>query len=128
MQAKIIELKQAPVVLVELPEGAICPAYGRSGIGYILNGGLVINSELKGDYDFIGILSDLTEEQFNYGAFHTLLKSENVYTENPYGEKTPVNNEFYWGFLDDLNKWQEAQSRTIDPKRTIVLIRKEEAL
>lgn len=65
-------------------------------------------------------------------SVYSMLKSENVYTENPLGERPTkykgkdlpkqVIKEMY-SFA--IQKWQEAQSRTIDPKRTVVLLRKE---
>lgn len=156
MTPKIIELKQAPVALVELPVGweNTKNIDGRDWIGYLLHKHYGVPLQ----YRTLGRLLELTEDQFaecveinkqglfkrytsKYNvsgqefkeldpkeSFNTLLESENVYTENPY--KHP--NDIYTN-RDDSNifqklsmrKWQEAQSRTIDPKRTVVLLRKE---
>lgn len=156
---KIIELKQAPVVLVELPEVAdnlqIFNDIGRPYLSYYTKPVYAHRAYLPdGDYVVLGFFSDLTEEQFaelvgkhevnktnyyqNYTpkpgrdfrdiidqsfisakvAFYSLLESENVYTENPY---EPL--KWWMTFAKEFkNKWQEAQQRTIDPKRTVVLI------
>lgn len=59
-------------------------------------------------------------------SWDTLLESENVYIENPYVEKPePCGCTGPCGIPCAFNEWQEAQSRTIDPKRTVVLLRKE---
>lgn len=149
MQTKIIELKQAPVVLVEKPNEDDNDLVVVSGKEIFYNGDYfdLPKAGLHNPWKVLGILPDLTEEQFaecvadngngdykNYvgswggfekakDSFQSLLESENVYTENPYGEKAPINNEFYWGYLNDLEQWQEAQSRTIDPKRTLILLK-----
>lgn len=155
MQTKIIELKQAPVVLVELPVGEI----------EFFNIDPLVRSEIESrGFTYHGRLLHLTEEQFaefdflempydsDYGgkwficfpfdedvvvetaeeSFYSLLTYENVYTENPKGKQPTkykgkdlpkqVRKEMY-SFA--MQKWQEAQSRTIDPTRTVVLFRKE---
>lgn len=146
MQTKIIDLKQAPVVLVEL---------GVDDVSYYNIDPFVRKGLETEGYMFEGFFSDLTEEQFaecvnkphyaqifskRIGPFYsdytnqgrnmmsakyswdTLLESEGVYTENPFGGEP-----FYTDgtFRKDIEKWQEAQSRTIDPERTVVLLRKE---
>lgn len=153
MTPKIIELKQAPVVLVELL---------KEDISYY-NIDKYVRKGLEADgYVFKGFLSDLTEEQFaecverindkryihypNWtrlyktakDSFYSLLEFEKVYTENPFGKKEPqLDDSELWGTPEQdsqvyanltyrKDKWHEAQSRTIDPKRTVVLIRKEE--
>lgn len=184
MKPKIIELKQAPVVLVELDKftDVDCPIeiHGNKLVSS-QNKGFIINTTKipQGNWKLLGVFSDLTEEQIcevlnidfcdictlekkgvygtdgGYAAgcegsrcdyvreelhvkMNELLKSENVYTENPYGfEPDEYDDEFWegidhektvfleWKYEEIANKWQEAQSRTIDPKRTVVLIRKE---
>lgn len=58
-------------------------------------------------------------------SFYSLLESEKVYTENPLGtEPTPENTPNY-AYSIHARQWEQAQQRTIDPKRTVVLIRKE---
>src|SRR5690625_3006252 len=74
MTPKIIELKQAPVVLVELPKGAyyenLCFLPPAPGINYFLyeNGVNTPYKEIVPGIDKIwtklGYLSDLTEDQF----------------------------------------------------------------
>lgn len=182
MTPKIIELKQAPVVLVGLSERPVevKDSYANGFIYKDKKG--YIESEYLEDYcdwedsKLVGILSDLTEEQFaecvdwyDYSheddltalyafkdyvngikeandywdeypfdaakeSFYSLLESENVYTENPHGKEPEyvitqygVLPEGYKRFENDHNKWQEAQSRTIDPTQTVVLLRKEGA-
>lgn len=174
MTPKIIELKQAPVVLVELPERPINVEDSfANGFIYTDNTGYIESFYLDDyciDSKCLGILSDLTEEQFaecverhdhifNTGevvvgyrycpvkseydeppsippfaskAFYSLLESEKVYTENPYGKQPTkykgkdlpkqVRKEMY-SFA--MQKWNEAQSRTIDPSQTVVLLRKD---
>ena len=147
MTPKIIELKQAPVVLVELSEGADYKVYGDK---VVIGSFKLSRTEYKG----LGVLSALTEDQFaecvdrtkthpkywNYNlnyfrefrasdSFYSLLESEKVYTENPYRHPDKI-----YTNRDDSNifqkhsmkKWQEAQQRTIDPTRTVVLLRKED--
>lgn len=151
MITKIIELKQVPVVLVEL-----C----KDDISYY-NVNKYVREGLKEEgFKYLNYLSDLTEEQFaecvgktpagNYldyvefrgfqnvhetakTSFYSLLESENVYTENPHDymlQSTEENFDNCKCGKTELqivkDRWQEAQSRTIDPTRTIVLIRKEE--
>lgn len=161
MTPKIIELKQAPVILVELPEGA---EYEVVSEHEVIIGDRVLS---KKDYEGVNILSDLTEEQFaecvakphfiqffsaKIGPFYTdysnqgrsmmsakyswdtLIDSEQVYTENPYSKPLRFDKWYKWGEFSDLSgsekidseKYWAAQSRTIDPNRTVVLIRKEE--
>lgn len=153
MQPKIIELKQAPVILVELPEWA-------NFYGYYDRYGYVIYHNPQGikcesfvtmkESKLVGVLSDLTEEQFAECVnvyevsesinipkmrFYQMLESENVYTENPHEFPTTTDHKYYdepydgTGFYqelysNDMVQWQEAQSRTIDPTRTVVLIKK----
>lgn len=144
MTPKIIELKQSPVILVELNEEREVDFWIKFGSPIII------------DYPnkVIGKLSELKEQQFaecvpkemyshitNPDAiwyevyFYSLLESEQVYTENPYGGECPP--DIHDDENDDLGltsalrrqqqgKWQEAQSRTIDPARTVVLLRREE--
>lgn len=164
MTQKIIELKQAPVVLLELTEkesiGKLelkwdSPLMGGNHKVHLLNnrrhiGAVGLANHFNED-SILGILSDLTEEQFEdleflkmphdvdyggdwfihfpfngdhveeyaAGAFYSLLKSENVYFENPY-EHLKAGMTFA---EEHENRWQEAQSRTIDPKRTVILIK-----
>lgn len=163
MQAKIIELKQAPVMLVEIPadirnlkvnNARNKLEWFKTSINKGMSRGRVTYSEYialpYGCWAIVGILSDLTEDLFvecvdrtkthpkywNYNlnyfrefhasdSFASLLESEKVYTENPYARPNPKDyntkiNE-YW-ILE--KKWQEAQSRTIDPERTVVLLKK----
>lgn len=159
MTPKIIALKQAPVVLVELNENYSYP--DTIGIGNNETDTLVMELSTGNcmsiglNLRVLGILSDLTEEQFaecvkqglglyaNYNetvefgtamrfekaseSFYSLLESEKVYTENPYRHPDEI-----YTNRDDSNifqkhsmkKWHEAQSRTIDPTRTIVLLKK----
>lgn len=149
MTPKIIQLKQAPVVLAEIPDHY--RLYTRSdGSPFCTN---IRNMSAKvvwqHDGEYIGILSDLTEDQFaecvnkihfedgdvykdyrtNLGlssakeSFQSLLESEKVYMDNPYEHLKEG-----MTFAEECeNKWQEAQQRTIDPKRTVVLLRKEGA-
>lgn len=153
MTPKIIELKQAPVVLVDLPVNFSEPtgiSLGPFSDWSVQNLDTGEYYGLGQDLKTIGILSDLTEEQFaecvpkemyshitNPKAiwyevyFYSLLESENVYTENPYGEDQRSYSELMDGvcrdkLAEDMRLWQEAQSRTIDPTRTVVLLRKEE--
>lgn len=153
MTPKIIELKQAPVVLVEMSERPVeVKDIYANGFIYKDKTGY-IESEYLEDYcdwedsKLVGILSALTEEQFaecvdkvffssgsiykNYKtlmglgkaseAFDTLLESEKVYMDNPYEHLKEG-----MTFAEECeNKWQEAQSRTIDPARTVVLIKKD---
>lgn len=157
MIPKIIELEQAPVVLVELPENEIS--------FYNIDPSIRGDLESRG-FKYHGRIFHLTEDQFAecvaksahtglFGhyvkgikplnaychekaseSFDTLLNSENVYTENPYEFPTTTDHKYYdepydgTGFYqelysNDMVQWQEAQSRTIDPTKTIVLIRKE---
>lgn len=194
MTQKIIELRQAPVVLVELPEivtgvklrydeliSALFPEKHNPCLpspdllGFTGEEWWVLYSAPYGTI-LLGLLELLTEEQFAecvddngngdyqnhvgiWGGFETakqsfysLLESEKVYTENPYGIERPPNtpidsipytqNKGYVHFRNQhpnvppsdsslsyesfILKWQEAQQRTIDPSRTVVLIRKEE--
>lgn len=175
MTPKIIELKQEPVALVELSERPIEVIYvPAKGFAYKLAGSKFLSKYIRGvphDCKIVGILSDLTEEQFaecvdkydnsnparhvNYtykkpnggmqvsrvtfpwcnkssDSFYSLLESEKVYTENPIVEPILslhfMNDRGYFnytGFEKAKEKWQEAQQRTIDPKRTVVLLRKE---
>lgn len=182
MTPKIIELQQAPVVLVELPEidGIWQTVYKNEAD----TRGLIISKEAKhldtfgensnpryvfdlphGKLTLTGVLSDLTEEQFAEWAVkypgnatpqryvnHThkekstgmqvarvsypstyrasdsclsLLESENVYLENPHGEEPTTENTPNYGYSIHVKQWGQAQSRAINPKRTVVLIRKE---
>lgn len=168
MTPKIIELKQAPVVLVELSEHE---SIGRLELKWdspLMDGGhkvrLLNNRRYIGavglakhfnEDSILGVLSDLTEDQFaecvksedfkhysgkyvhlfvdylncenafesSSDSFYSLLESENVYTENTY-EHLKAGMTFAGEYE---NKWQEAQSRTIDPTQTVVLLRKEGA-
>lgn len=179
MTPKIIELKQAPVVLVELPEresiGKLelkwdSPLMGGNHKVHLLNnrryiGTLGLAKHFNED-SILGILSDLTEEQFEEcvdkeefyykcytdqeeikedgrisllvgfsiakDSFYSLLESENVYTENPVGETPPDIRDFidcgdpsdYSNAYDKaVSNWEEAQSRTIDPTRTVILLK-----
>lgn len=173
MTPKIIELKQAPVVFVELPERPVevKDSYANGFIYKDKTG--YIESEYLEDYcdwedsKLVGILSDLTEEQFaecvdsdgHYGiimfrnykqtamplydeqisvieSFYSLLESEKVYTESQafpdmhdpkYYDEPYDGTGFYQEiYSSDIVDWKEAQSRTIDPKRTVVLLRKDE--
>ena len=149
MTPKIIELKQAPVVLVELSKGADYKVYGDE---VVIGDHVLSRKQHKG----LGILSALTEDQFaecveridqehTFGyrdytgfisdlskarhSFSSLLRSENVYTENPYGEEQRSYSELMDGvcrdeLAEDMRLWHEAQQRTIDLKRTVVLLRK----
>lgn len=170
MRPKIIVLQQAPVVLVELEErpAKVQDSFANGFIytdekGYIESFYL---DDICEDSKLVGILSDLTEEQFAEWAVkypgnatpqryvnHThkekstgiqvarvsfpstyrasdsclsLLESENVYMENPHGQRpncgcyTEYDME---GCAEECYKWINAQSRTIDPKRTVILIR-----
>lgn len=186
MQAKIIELKQAPVVLVELSERPVevKDSYANGFIYKDKTG--YIESEYLEDYcdwedsKLVGILSDLTEDQFaecvpfknivspfpcnccgydvdcyrNFveqtledwednpvvdrcysrkESFYTLLESEKVYTESQafldmhdpkYYDEPYDGTGFYQEiYSSDIVDWKEVQSRTIDPTRTVVLIK-----
>lgn len=167
MQTKLIELKQAPVILVEIPKG--CKHENLLGkIGDVTflfwdstnkfdddnrsHGLILIDTEPRNRWRILGVLSDLTEEQFaecaivfnqinedigyaNYimgpgeysakGFFYFLLESEDVHTKgNPLDK---VAKSVGHGTLDNFDQdYQEAQQRTIDPKRTVVLLRKGE--
>lgn len=165
MTPKIIELKQAPVVLVEINESYAYPDTIGIGAGQTYTSVMELNTgnciHIGTDLINFGFLSDLTEEQFKSivdsdnwhftdkthdlafrdykvksefdkpnrlksakDSFYSFLESEKVYMENPYGvayKRMPESDMDYRSFL----KWQEAQSRTIDPKRTVVLLRKE---
>lgn len=60
-------------------------------------------------------------------SWWSLLQSEDIYLKNPYGEDYPEEdgNPMYLLRYNELCKqWQEAQSRTIAPERTVVLVRK----
>ncbi|MFS0489912.1 hypothetical protein [Leadbetterella byssophila] len=62
-------------------------------------------------------------------SFYSLLESENVYTENPYGSNKMQHlaSAPEPGDISELSQeWEQSQQRTIDPKRTVVLLRKEE--
>lgn len=174
MTPKIIELKHAPVVLVELPERPVevKDSYANGFIYKDKTG--YIESEYLEDYcdwedsKLVGILSDLTEEQFAEWAVKypgnattqryvnhahkdksagmqvsrvsspstyrasdsclSLLESENVYTENPYGAEEPESCRCMGpcGRPCRHVDWMEAQDMVIDPARTVVLIRKED--
>lgn len=143
-------------MLVELPEGAK-EAHLDIRTGRICWSALIEGTRggrtwhyLSSDYSgasAIGILSDLTEDQFAECVnvyevsesinipkmrFYQMLESEKVYMENPYGEDQRSYSELMDGvcrdkLAEDMRMWQEAQSRTIDPKRTVVLLRKETA-
>lgn len=172
MKPRTIELKQAPVVLVELPEGnfnirieGLIGLYARNWLVYDLPeaNNFTLPLPVRENFEIVGILSDLTEEQFaeivpvaktvqlgelyyNFKtnkwdafcsdeSFQTLLESEKVYTENPVGELPPDIRDFIdCGDPSDYSRaynkavsdWQEAQQRTIDPTRTVVLLRKED--
>lgn len=164
MTTKIIELKQAPVILVELPEGAhnlqIFNDVGRPYLSYYTKPVNTHRAYLPdGEHEILGFLSNLTEEQFaervskphfaqifskRLGPFYTdytnqgrnmmsakyswvsLLESEQVYVgpvEEPQITDYTVG-QLSW-YNEDLINWKEAQSRTIDPNRTVVLLRKE---
>lgn len=159
MTPKIIELKQAPVVLVEKPNEDDNDLVVVSGKEIFYNGDYfeLPKADFRNPWRVLGILSDLTEEQFSEFAIkmtwggdagiyadhtnpstsvkmsakesvYSMLKSENVYTENSYGGKPePCGCMGPCGIPCAFNEWQEAQSRTIDPTRTVVLLRKEEA-
>lgn len=153
MTPKIIELKQGPVVLVELEErpAKVQDSFANGFIytdekGYIESFYL---DDICEDSKLVGILSDLTEEQFAEWVVrpfppinadkkekyrtakqssYSLLESENVYTENPYKhprEMKATPQSFGW-YKDAVRAFEKAQSRTINPDRTVVLIRKED--
>lgn len=175
MTPKIIELKQAPVVLVELPKGCKHEnLLGKSGDGTFLlwdstnnfdddnrpHGQILIDVDPMNKWKILGALSDLTEDQFaecvivfnqingdvvyaNYimgtdeysakDSFYSMLESEKVYTENPHDYMLQSTEENFDNCKCDKTelqivreKWQEAQYRTIDPTRTVVLLRKED--
>lgn len=158
MTPKIIELKQAPVVLAELPNTFEKPHIKKvDGFSHLIwaiyNGHIISRKRIGyGDVKLVGILSDLTEEQFAECVnvyevsesinipkmrFYQMLESEKVYTENPFEFPCTTDPKYYdspydgTGFYqelysNDMDQWQEAQQRTIDPKRTVVLLRKGE--
>jgi hypothetical protein len=161
MTPKIIELEQAPVVLVELNCYFSNP--DTIGIGndetytYMRELSTGKSIALGVNLKVLGALSDLTEEQFaecvdsdgHYGvmmfrnykqtsmplydeqisvieSFYSLLESEKVYTENPCGtEKPEPCYKVLWDAEGDelVEEWEEAQKRTIDPSRTIILLK-----
>lgn len=172
MTPKIIELKQAPVVLVELPSNEWNISSISIGVG---ESDTALCDPFTGDHypvgvnlKSVGILSDLTEDQFaecvstphynqffsaKIGPFYTdysnqgrsmmtakyswdtLLESEKVYVgENPFGKDHPifVNWEGYAyihpsqikRFKESVEDWKEAEPRTIDPARTVVLLKR----
>lgn len=80
----------------------------------------------EGNWQILGFSDQLREEQcaelFPHSVLtkmHDLyrtvldkfLEANGVYSKNPYGEK-PVNKDFYWGYLSDLEQWQEAEANT----------------
>lgn len=174
MTQKIIELKQAPVVLLELPENSnnhrIEGLIGLYRMDYLVydtphENNVSFRLPVGVKYNVVGILSDLTEEQFaewvksedfkhysgkylhlfvdylncenafesSSDSFYSLLESENVYTENPHDYMLQSTEENFDNCKCDKTelqivreKWGQAQQRTIDPKRTVVLLRKGE--
>lgn len=164
MTPKIIELRQAPVVLVELN----CYFSNPDTIGIGNDETYTYMRELSTgncialgvNLKVLGALSDLTEDQFeecvdrtkthpkywNYNlnyfrefrasdSFASLLESEKVYTESQafpdmydpkYYDEPYDGTGFYQEiYSSDIVDWQEAQSRTIDPLRIVVLLRKD---
>jgi hypothetical protein len=81
------------------------------------------------DAEIVGISDQLTEEQARevmpqmqdsgypfekQEATETLadfMQANGCYSVNPYGEM-PVNKDFYWGYLADLEQWQQAEANT----------------
>lgn len=160
MTPKIIELKQAPVVLVELEDAPI-KVWDSFANGFIYTeiDGYIETFYLDDiclDSKCMGLLSNITEEQFaecvetseyfdplsnlstvpvykNYMSdtwgwsskysFFSLLESEKVYVgENPLQHLV---DKLGHGTLDNLDQdYAEAESRTINPERTVVLIKR----
>lgn len=59
-----------------------------------------------------------------FDSFYSLLESEKVYMENPLEKAAKSRGH---GTLDNFDQdYEEAQQRTIDPTRTVVLLRKED--
>lgn len=153
MTPKIIELKQAPVVLVELPPDVYSLKYGDGGLWVKFDDDQKFTPwySCNGNINLLGTLSDLTEEQFaecvakvnfesgpvykNYKtfkglgkaseSFDTLLELEKVHTKGNPLDKTAKS--VGHGTLDNFDQdYEEAQKRTVDPSRTVVLLRKED--
>lgn len=152
LKTKIIKTDKATLLVVELPEMvkyAVVTTFNR--IGFYLPNGIISYEMLpEGNWQLLGRLPEITEEQadqvvdeytYNTGeidgyydyengtqtdcpteSLNSLMYTNEVYFENPLGEK-PVESEFYWGFLHDLEKWQEAQSKVWDKERTFLFIK-----
>lgn len=147
---KQIPLLQGKALLIELPEGQQPMGLWRiepNRLFYVDQNGCDTNMVLpEGNWRIIGMLSEVTEEDAaklvdytgwgggpDYWQDYTRPKGDcktaieslesAILAEGYTFQSTPKpeNKDFYWGYLDDLAKWETAQPRVLDRSRCLLL-------
>jgi hypothetical protein len=145
-----VNIESGTYLFVAVPKQII--DYGKIGKNLFFGIGFPYSEKtVKIEYDFniIGLISQITEEQaenicefikdkgfedyqeknavclFVLDSFQSLLKANNIYTVNPYGSEKPETNSDIWAIRDNYTRygviWQEAQ-KTVSEEWLIIKI------
>lgn len=148
-KAMIVELKHKPIYMEIIHSGDLKYEYEESETGpqkytYV--------NLPPGTWQIVGMLSEVTESEVaQIVKLHATIKKYRDYlidNDRPTDMFTktapeslesaivaegytfqstpkPENKDFYWGYLDDLAKWEAAQSRVLSRERCLLLRRED---